>query len=71
MITVWDRRNEKWVNVPKSWADGPDFEDLFALEKPDVDDAAAESAPEGSVDTPPAPKKPARATTKKEGTKDA
>ena len=67
MITVWDRRNEKWVNVPKSWADGPGFEELFALEKPDVDDAAAESTPE-PVDTPPAPKKPARANTrKKEG----
>ena len=56
MITVWDRRNEKWVNVPKSWVDSPGFEEMFSLTK-------VEETPLGE----PVVKVPAKATTKKEG----
>ena len=60
MTTVWDRRNKKWVNVPKSWVDSPGFEEMFSLTK-------VEETPLGD----PVVKVPAKATTKKEGTKDA
>lgn len=34
MITVWDLRNEKWVNIPGAWMDEPDAKVLWAKEKP-------------------------------------
>lgn len=66
MVTVWDKRNQKWVNVPESWVDAPDFNDNFSMEKDKVapPDEPVEIEAEGK---PAAVKKPARATTKKEG----
>lgn len=34
MVTVWDIRNEKWVNIPKRWMGQPNAKDLWAKEKP-------------------------------------
>ena len=54
MRTVWDRKNKRWVNVPQSWVDADDFDELFSLEKPEEEGAGeSEKVPESSTESTP------------------
>ena len=68
MRTVWDRKNKRRVNVPQSWVDAEDFDELFSLEKPEEEGAGeSEKVPEPSIDSAPdsaGEVEPVKATTK-------